>query len=84
MNKEDYGNWQDIPEEEKDDNDRMWEHQFNKWANNDCVADKENPFPGEHPRKYHLWNIDKQAYLDLKKIDYNVDDPDCQEKRDDY
>jgi len=33
--------------------------------------------PGEHPSHDHLWNKDKQAYLDFKMVSYDLLNPDA-------
>ena len=81
MSKEDF---KETPEAEKSDHERFWDQTFNTWSNFGCIEDKDHPKPKEHPRKDHLWNIDPQAYLELKGIKYNILDPDADQDLEEY
>ena len=40
-----------------------WEKAWNKWSSNGFPQnDPQNPKPGPHPHKDHLWNSDPEKY----------------------
>ena len=48
--------------------ERNWDQAMKGWKGAGFAGD----MPGNHPTKDHLWNTDKQAYLDNNGLKYTI------------
>ena len=42
---------------------REWDSKYTKWISHGMPRnDPEHPMPGDHPKKEHKWNTDREGY----------------------